>query len=130
MLADLLFGCCSILCALNKLSKYRLEGILSQCYTDSQGFLLLLPSVTSTSTSVELANSSLGFIKSPGRSSVTENQLIVFLLLYCHRDIFVIDLDIMAHLDRNRCPILFVKFALIHPDDFIKEIPNLIEIIV
>ena len=36
----------------------------------------------------------------------------------------------MAHLDRSRCPILFVKFTLIHPDDFIKEIPSLSEMIV
>ena len=33
----------------------------------------------------------------------------------------------MAHLDRGRCPILFVKFILIHPDNLIKEIPNFIE---
>ena len=63
-----------------------LEGILSQCYTDYEE-LLLLPV---TSASVELANSSLGLIKSPRRNSMTENQLTIFLFLFCNRDIFVI----------------------------------------
>ena len=36
----------------------------------------------------------------------------------------------MAHLDRNWCSILFVKVTLIHLDDFINEIPSLIEMIV
>ena len=39
-------------------------------------------------------------------------------------------LEIYIILWRYRCPILFVKFTLIHPDDFIKEIPSLIEVII
>ena len=39
----------------------------------------------------------------------------------------LIEKIILANLDRNRHTILFVKFTLIHPDGFIKEIPSLIE---
>ena len=49
--------------------------------------LLLLPV---TSASVELAKSSLGFIKLTRRNSVIENQINVFLLVFYHTDIFVI----------------------------------------
>ena len=48
---------------------------------------LLLPA---TSAIVKLGNSSLGFIRSPKRNSMSENKLNVSLLLLCHKDIFVI----------------------------------------
>ena len=51
--------------------------------------LLLLPVISAT---VELANSSLGFIRLPKRNSMTENQLSVFLLLFCRINIIVITL--------------------------------------
>ena len=54
--------------------------------------LLLLPV---TSASVELANSSLGSAKLPWSNSMTKNHLNVFLLLFCHRDIFVIALVLL-----------------------------------
>ena len=39
-------------------------------------------------------------------------------------------LEIYTIRRRNRCLIMFVKFTPIHPDDFIKEMSSLIEIIV
>ena len=62
----------------------RLEGLLSQCYTDSEGTLVL----SITLASVELANSSLGFIKSPRSNSMTENQLNVFFWFFSAIEIF------------------------------------------
>ena len=58
--------------------QYRLEGILSQCYIDSEGTL-----VTCSNLSLSKAgNSSLEFTKSPGRNSMIENELNVLLLLF------------------------------------------------
>ena len=61
-------------------------GWKSQCYIDSEEPLLL----PVTSATVELANSSLGFIRPPKRNSMTENQLNAFVMLFCYIDIFVI----------------------------------------
>ena len=54
---------------------------LSQCYTDSEGTL-----VTVTTASVELANSSLGFISHP--KEYYDRKPANYILLFCHRDIF------------------------------------------
>ena len=57
--------------------------------------------------SVELPNYSLGFIRSPRRNSMTENQLNALFLLFCHRDIcHSINLDKVIN---NMSVVLFVS---------------------
>ena len=75
-----------------------MEKKVSQLFPNITGILTILLTTASTSATVEIANSSLRYIKTDFRNSMTEDQFNALILMSVHRDI---KLDREKTIDRH-----------------------------